>query len=70
MDKYIKMMLIKLSEKYKATVTSIMFYDAEKQRIKTVVKLRIAHKGSNEAIAECSCYNKRELVGEMMKWLN
>ena len=67
LDKYIKMLLIKLSPKYKITVTTIMFFDEEKERFSNIIKLYIKNKETRKT-EYIDCNGKRALVGELMKW--
>lgn len=67
MDKYIKIMLIKLSNKYdKVTITHIQSYNREKNKLINIYKLVIKNKGKVRTI---DCYSKRTLVQEMIKWV-
>lgn len=67
MDKYIKIMLIKLSNKYdKVTITHIQSYNKEKNKLVNIYKFRIKDKRKVKSI---DCYSKRTLVQEMMKWV-
>lgn len=67
MDKYIKMLLIKLSPKYKIIITTIMFYNDETNKFSNIIKLKITHKftGQKETI---DCNGKRALISELIKW--
>lgn len=58
------MLLVKLSSKFKITVTTIMWYDEENGRIKTITKLRA--KDREGKVTEINCNGKRGLVVEMM----
>ena len=78
MDKYIKILLIKLSNKYdKVTITHIQSYNKEYNKITNIFKLSIKEKSKDwiDDIYEkydttnIDCYNKRELVQEMIKWV-
>lgn len=76
MDKYIKLLLIKLSNKYdKVTITHIQSYNKEYNKITSIYKLIIKDK-SEEWIDDIyekydttniDCHNKRELIQEMMR---
>ena len=67
MDKYIKMLLIKLSPKYKVVVTTIMFYDDENQKFSNIIKLKVTDKTKKKDFFT-DCYGKRALISELMKW--
>ena len=69
MDKYIKMLLIKLSPKYKITVTTIMYYNDEKQKFSNIIKLRRKQRFDGE-VYTTDCSGKRALVSELVKWLD
>lgn len=78
MDKYIKLLLIKLSNKYdKVTITHIQSYNKEYNKITNIFKLIIKDKSDDwiDDIYEkydtitIDCYNKRDLVQEMIKWV-
>lgn len=68
MDKYVKMLFIKLSQKYKVTITTIMFYNDEHKSIGNIIKLKIANKADGKTIKIADFSNKRDLVSEMMLW--
>ena len=67
-DKYIKILIIKISQKYKITITNIMTYDDEDNRIKNIFKILIKEKYGKNALCEKTVYNKRSLISELMKW--
>lgn len=70
MDRYIKMLLMKISQEYRATVTTVMFVGGD-GRIKGSHTLRISRKSPGKgALLEYQTYSKRDLVSEMMAWLN
>lgn len=78
MDKYIKLLLIQLSKKHdKVTITHIQSYNKEYNKITNIFKLTIKDKSEDwiDDIYEkydtrtIDCYNKRELVQEMIKWV-
>lgn len=69
MDKYVKMLLTKLSPRYKVTVTTIMYYDDENERFSNIIKLRMQSRSDGE-IRNIECRGKRELIGELIKWVN
>lgn len=78
MDKYIKLLLIQLSQKHdKVTITHIQSFNKEYNKITNIFKLTIKDKSDDwiDDIYErydtnnIDCYNKRELVQEMMKWV-
>ena len=67
MDKYIKLLLIQLSQKYdKVIITHIQTYNKKYNKISNIFKLVIKNNNKNNII---DLYNKKELVQEMMKWL-
>lgn len=78
MDKYIKTLLIQLSQKHdKVLITHIQSYNKEYNKITNIFKLTVKDK-SKEWIDDIyekydtrtiDCYNKRELVQEMIKWV-
>lgn len=68
MDKYIKMLMVKLSQQYKATLTSVMYFVEDTGRLGTTHTLRISRKGEKAALHEYQTHSKRDLVQEMMKW--
>lgn len=68
MDKYIKMLLAKLNQRYKAAVTSVMYCHKEDGRLSTMHTLRISKDGQRKALCKYVTSSKRDLVGEMMKW--
>lgn len=76
MDKYIKLLLIKLSYKHdKVIITHIQSYNKEYNKITNIYKLIIKDKSEDwiDDIYEkyntrtIDCYNKRDLVQEMIK---
>lgn len=78
MDKYIKLLLIELSKKHdKVSITHIQSYNKEYNKITNIFKLIIKDKSEDwiDDIYEryntrtIDCYNKRELVQEMIKWV-
>lgn len=78
MDKYIKILLIQLSEKHdKVLITHIQSYNKKYNKITNIFKLIIKDKSEYwiDDIYEkydtttIDCYNKRELVQEMIKWV-
>ena len=70
MDKYIKMLLIKISQKYKVTITTIMSYDGEQNRVKNIYKIFIKSKETESVLYDKAVYNKRNLLSELVKWQN
>jgi len=68
MDRYIKMLLVKLAPFYKISVVTTMYYDDEKSRISNITRLYITDKKTNKA-HNVTCGGKRALVSELMKWL-
>ena len=78
MDKYIKVLLIQLSKKHdKVLITHIQSYNKDYNKITNIFKLIIKDKSEDwiDDIYEkydtttIDCYNKRELVQEMIKWV-
>ena len=76
MDKYIKVLLIQLSQKHdKVLITHIQSYNKEYNKITNIFKLIIKDKSDDwiDDIYEkyntrtVDCRNKRELVQEMIK---
>lgn len=70
MDKYIKMLLIALSQCYKATVTIVMGFNEETGSFFTIHKLLLSNKETKKPIHQYDAKGKRDLVSEMMKWVN
>ncbi len=70
MDKYINILFIKLSKKYKVTIITIMSYNKKYKRANKTYKLVIDNKGKRKSIERFSedYTSKRSLVLEMMKW--
>ena len=69
MDKQIRMLLIKLSPRFKITVTTIMSYNDETSRFSTVIKLRVKRRFDG-SVSTSEHYGKRDLISELVKWLN
>lgn len=78
MDKYIKLLLIELSKKHdKVSITHIQSYNKEYNKITNIFKLIIKDKSEDWIddiyerynVRTIDCYNKRELVQEMIKWV-
>lgn len=77
MDKYIKMMLIKLNLKYQsANLVIFMNYDDEKQYIKKKYRLTIKHlvkENNNDEYTMDTFTNdyfrQKDLIEEMASWL-
>lgn len=67
MDKYIKMLIIKLSKKCKVTLNHKMFYSDEKERIVNVFTL-IINNGDDKY--KTDLFSKRDVVSELMKWVD
>ena len=73
MDKYIRMLLLKLSQRYKVTITNIMYVSEDTGRIGTSFNIRIAEKRKAEderekVISEHRCRSKRDLVNYMANY--
>lgn len=68
-DKYVKMLIIKLSQTYKVTVTTIMYYSEDTGRIGNMIKLKIADKDSGEILSVRDYRSKRELISGMVAWV-
>ena len=78
MDKYIKILLIQLSQKHdKVSITHIQSYNKDYNKITNIFKLIIKDKSEDWIddiyerynVRTIDCYNKRELVQEMIKWV-
>lgn len=78
MDKYIKLLLIELSKKHdKVSIIHIQSYNKEYNKITNIFKLIIKDKSEDWIddiyerynVRTIDCYNKRELVQEMIKWV-
>jgi len=70
MDKYVRMMLIKLSQKFKVTITTVLYYNDEKQKFTEAIKIRRVSKFNKKEIAKAECFGKRALVVLLSEWLN
>lgn len=69
MDKYIKILLIQLSSKYKISLITVMTND--KKKINSFYKLVIKGKrGKNKdkLLLSKDYYSKRDIVSELLKW--
>ena len=78
MDKYIKVLLIQLSQKHdKVLITHIQSYNQDYNKITNIFKLIIKDKSEDwiddiyekKDTTTIDCRNKRELVQEMIKWV-
>lgn len=69
MDKYIRMLIIKLSSQYKITLTNIQSYDPDKQSFKNKYSLRLKNQQTNEVAEIRPLYGKRAVIVELMQWL-
>jgi len=67
-DKYIKILLLKLLPHYKTTVVTTMYYDEEKQKFSNLIRVYLTDKKTNETHS-ATCGGQRALVSELMKWL-
>lgn len=74
MDKYINILFVQLSKKYKVNIITIMSYNNKYKRVSKLYKLVIDKKSEKSKLPEeriSSDFNsKRLLVLEMMKWAN
>lgn len=61
------MLMIKLSQKYKVSITHIMTYNTEKQCLSNVFKLKISD-NNKKVLHKYDCYNKKDLISELMAW--
>lgn len=68
-DKYIKMLLIKLSGRYRIIFTHKMFWSDEKERLTNIFNLRISNKGGGKLLLDQNFFGKRDVVSELMKWV-
>lgn len=68
MDKYIRMLLVKLAPKYKAIVTTIMYYDPENERFANIIKLKVKNKYSGEE-KDINLNGKQELVKKLAEMI-
>lgn len=68
MDRYIKMLLIKLSSRYRVIVTHKMFWSDEKERLMNVFNVRIFNNGGKKTLFDKDLFSKRDVVSELMKW--
>lgn len=73
MDKYINMLFIQLSQKYKVNIITIMSYNNKYKRSNKAYKLVIDKKTPNSKYpsekVSTDINGKRVLVLEMMKWV-
>lgn len=72
MDKYINALFIKLSQKYKVNIITIMSYNEEYKRTTRNFKLIIDNKKNTKAPIKRQSLDfssKIYLIQEMMKWL-
>jgi len=72
-DKYINLLFTNMSQKYKVNIISIISYNEEYKRITRNFKLVIDNKPKSKKLIERQSLdfrNKRDLIQEMMKWLN
>lgn len=72
MDKYINILFIKLSQKYKVNIITIMSYNEEYNRTTRSIKLVIDNKPNTKKLIKRQSLDfrsKRDLIQAMMKWL-
>ena len=67
MDKYIKILLIKLSPRFKVTINTTTYYDDENQKFSNIIHLKITRRFDGH-VHKSRLYGKQELIGELMKW--
>ena len=63
------MLLIKLSSRFKITVTTVMYWNEEKQQFTEIIKLKRVRKSNHKDVVKSQCFGKRNLVMELMAWL-
>jgi hypothetical protein len=71
MDKYINLLFIKLSQRYKVTIVTIMSYNEEYNRTTKNFKLVIDNKENTKKPIERQSLDfrgKRDLIQAMIKW--
>jgi len=71
-DKYINILFIKLSQKYKVNIITIMSYNEEYNRTTRNIKLVIDNKPNTKKLIKRQSLDfrsKRDLIQAMMKWL-
>jgi hypothetical protein len=68
LDKYINILFIKLSQKYKVNIITIMSYNNKYKRTNKTYKLVIDSKKKKIERVSLDFTSKRALVLEMMKW--
>lgn len=68
MDKYIKQLIIKLSQKYMVILTHKMLWSEDKGRLVNIFTLYIADKRTKERLFKGDMYSKRAVVMELMKY--
>jgi len=72
MDKYINLLFIKLSQKYKVNIIIMMNYNEEYKRVTRNFKLIMSNKKNCKYKIEkqnLDFRSKRDLIQAMMKWL-
>ena len=72
MDKYINILFIKLSQKYKVNIITIMSYNEEYSRVTRNFKLSIDNKPNTKKPIKRQSLDfrsKRDLIQVMIKWL-
>lgn len=70
MDKYINQLFITLSQKYKVNIITIMSYSPKYKKVLKNHTLRLENKKDINDIHKFETRNKRDLINEMIKWLN
>ena len=70
MDKYINMLFIKISQKYKATLITVMTYNPDYGKTFKEYKLKLKNRKDENDIVSISTKKKQELIMEMVKWAN
>lgn len=69
MDKYINILFIQLSQKYKVNIITIMSYNNKYKRVNKTYKLVIDSKRKKIERVSLDFTSKRALVLEMMRWV-
>ena len=72
-DKHIKMLMIKLSAVYRVLLMHIMSFDSDNQRFTNSFELSIyekPHKKGQRPVYKTTLHSKRDVVSELMRWLN
>ena len=67
MDKYIKMLLVSLGQRYDITLMSFMFYNRETKRLSTKYRITAYTIGRKRAVLQKDLFGKRDVVTELAR---